>query len=158
DTFNAITTEMPPLKPGAAFPPPLDRLRLIAEDADDPDDLVPPELDLLKTYAGYDDEYLYLAQSVQGNLESGMLTNPPAPCLYFTALINMDDKTIDTFTDAPMLVYSPMGRMFNLPTFGLTRAEKLLRDPKSAFSPEAGVQWAADKAAGSPTMYFKVKR
>lgn len=156
DSFNGITTEIPTMN--TQFPPNLARMQRAAEDADDPDDLVPPELDLLNTYVGYDTDYLYVTQSVQGSLEKGSLSNPPAPCLYFIALMNMDDAGIHYFSEAPMLVYSPMGRLFNLPTYGLTRADKLLRDPKSAFQADADVQFSIDRALGAPTMHFKVKR
>lgn len=156
DSFNGITTELP--LTNTQFPPALARMQLVAEDADDPDDLVPPELDLLKTHVGYDEEYLYISQSVQGDLKKGRLTKPPAPCLYFIALMNMDDASINYFSEGPMLVYSPMGRLLNVPTHGLTRVEKLLRDPKTAFSADAGVEFTIDTALGAPTMHFKVKR
>lgn len=151
DNFGNIASEIP-LR-NETFPPDPARMVLVAQDPPDPDELVPADIDLLETRVGYDAEHLYVRQSVRGSL-GGLF----APHLYTIAVINPDDPSVETFTDAPALAYIPLGAMAKLPTSGLLRVERLFRSPREALVAEAEVKFAVDKTGGAQAMLFRFKR
>lgn len=156
DNFDNITSEIP--FTNHSFPPDSTKMLLISDDSDDPEELVPADIDLLKTYVGYDDEHLYITQSVEGNLERGGRQNPFAPYLYFIVVINPDDANVYDFTDAPTLAYIPLASTYGLPSYGLLKLDRILRDPRSALLQNAVPAFIIDKEKGSHEMYFKLRR
>jgi hypothetical protein len=136
------------------FPPEDKELNLIIVDPDDPEDWVPPDLDIKNCWFGYDEENFYFKLKVQGRFTK-MAKGVFRVHGYIIALINTDLTKELNIMDAHCLIYSPALRtILGVEPYGLY---KFLEIEKGAIK-EADVKKHLDKKNSPNIIYFKFKR
>lgn len=144
DSVGNIATEMPAEVKN--WPPDDKTLALTSLDDDDKDQVVSDEMDILSTYAGYDEEYFYVKMVMQKNISEGDLQKPFLNA-YGVGILNMEKGS--DILGGYLLAYVPY---FN----------KLINYPKCIFYDTGRISFVFDAGAveivDKNNLYMKVKR
>lgn len=79
------------------------------DDMDNSEDIVADDADLIELAAGYDDEWLYINYSVQGEINGGTI-DPPYIQLYGAKITNPDTEQGEGLMVGKLWVYLPLAK------------------------------------------------
>ncbi len=145
DMYGNVTTEGPAVS--GEFPPTADGLLAGGSDIDNPEDIVPNDMDILDIKVGYDANYFYSYFKVQGEISGGSM-DPPSIHLYGTKVTNPDVDEGEGLLIGKVLAHAPLAPVIaekfadklkentidiEIPEFAIMDLQKLMEDPKSGF-------------------------